>query len=304
MTRLTKHAAALLSAAAITALVLTGCSSAGTTEPSETPAGESLLNPEAEALLPKDVRESGVLTIGTNAPNPPMWFVDENKTDAYTGGTEYELVLGIAEALGLKAEISNQNWDGLMPAVISGRYNMIIGSIGDKPERREQMTFVNYATYGKGLLVRADEAQDYTEHADMCGKSIGYQTGAAHGDTLKQISDEICGDDPIDIRSFADQDAAFPALSSGQIDGIAIDTPQAHYWAAEGVGGDRYAAVLDDLATTLNYGIGVRRGNDALAAAIQAAVNGLIDSGAYDKMFAENGIEDLEIDEATINSGE
>jgi polar amino acid transport system substrate-binding protein len=293
-----------LSATAIAALVLTGCGSTEAAESTKTPAGESLFNPDAEALLPDDVRDSGVLTIGTNAPNPPMWFIDENQTDVYTSGTEYELVLGIAEALGLGAEISNQNWDGLMPAVISGRYNMIIGSIGDKPERREQMTFVNYATYGKGLLVRADEAKDFTEHAAMCGKSIGYQTGAAHGATLKQISDQICGDNPIDIRSFADQDAAFPGLSSGQIDAIAIDTPQAHYWAAEGVGGDRYAAVLDDLATTLNYGIGVRRGNDDLAAAIQAAVNGLIQSGAYHEMFADNGIEDLEIDEATINSGQ
>lgn len=301
---MTRNATAFLSATVIAALVLTGCGAGDPTDSTDSPSGEALFNSDAEALLPEDVRKSGVLTVGTNAPNPPMWFLDEDDNSAYSGGAEYELILDIAEALGLEAEISNQNWDGLMPAVISGRYDIIIGSIGDKPERREQMTFVNYATYGKGLLVRADEAKDYAEHSDMCGKSIGYQTGAAHGETLKAISDDICGSDPIDVRSFADQDAAFPALSSGQIDAIAIDTPQAYHWAAEDVGGGRYAAVLDDLSPTLNYGIGIRRGRDDLVEAIQAAVNGLIESGAYEEIFAKNGIDELMIDDATINSGE
>src|SRR5688572_3582551 len=92
-----------------TALALTGCAGGSTPAAEETPSSSEGFNAEAEALLPDDVRESGELRIGTNAPNPPMWFVEENDTEAYSG-VEYDLIVAISEALGLEPKITNQNW--------------------------------------------------------------------------------------------------------------------------------------------------------------------------------------------------
>lgn len=306
MSNIIKRAWSLSATVAVAALVLTGCASGDNSSTdsggASTPAQAARFNAKAAALLPKEVRESGVLRVGTNAPNPPMWFMEENNSTAYSG-TEYDLVVGIAEALGLKAEITNQNWDGLMPALEGERYDMVIGSIGDRPERREKISFVNYATTGTALLVRVNESDKFTDHKDMCGKSIGYQTGAGPGKLLPMISDRECvGTSPIKVLPFADQDAAFPALSSGQIDAIAIDSPQAYYWASAGAGGNRFAAVLDDLRETLNYGVGIKRGNDELVMAVQAALNGLIESGDYKKAFSSKGLESIMLEKATIDS--
>ena len=233
-----------------------------------------------------------------------MWFIDENDSTKYSG-VESDLVNGITKALGLKPQISNQKWDGLMPAVSSGRYDIVIGSIGDRAARRENITFVNYSTTGTALLVRKEDEKQFVEKSDMCGKSVGYQTGASPGELLKKISAEVCANrEPINILPFSDHNAIFPAIMSGQVDAQAIDVPQAYYWADATDNGQRYAAVLTDVGQKVNYGIGIKRGREKLVSAVQAALNGMMKSGEYEEILKRGGISKTALDFATVNSGE
>jgi polar amino acid transport system substrate-binding protein len=290
--------AAVAGIVAATALILAGCSSTPGAKSSSSTSAAKGVNAKAAAFLPADVRTSGVLTVGIAAPNPPFTQVDKSDSSKFSG-VEYNMVEGIAKSLGLKAKFTNQDWPGLMPAVSSGRYDMILSTIGDFPARRASITFVDYGSTGMALLVRAADKGKYTKDADMCGKSIGFQTGSNEGVVLTKASTDLCGSNPIKIKAFQNGALAFPAVTSGQIDAVAEDSPQAYWYDA--TQGTTYAAVLDDLISPNPYGIGINKNQPGLVKAVQAALQGLIDDGQYQKWFDEGNVGKITIKKATIN---
>jgi polar amino acid transport system substrate-binding protein len=260
------------------------------------------VNDAARALLPADIRSSGVLNAGMNAPAPPFWLIDTNGSTEYSG-VEFDLIQAIGKSLGLEIKLTNLAWDGLMPALAAERFNVIISNIGDRAERRKNINFVDYGKTSTGLLVLADNANKYKESSDMCGTTIGYQTGAGAGPLLQGISDKTCPKtQPITLKALSDLKALFPALLSGQIDSLGMDSSQIYYWSnLEQEGTPKYAAVLDNLREFVPYGIGVNNKYPDLARAIQAALQGLQKSGMYQKIFDAGGIGKLTVENITIN---
>jgi polar amino acid transport system substrate-binding protein len=261
------------------------------------------VNEAARALLPADIRSSGVLSAGFNAPSPPFWYISTKGSTTYSG-VEYDLIQAIGKSLGLKVKLTNQAWDGLMPALTAKRYDVIISNIGDKPERRTHINFVDYGKTGTGLLVLAKNTGKYHAQSDLCGTTIGAQTGALQVGLLQDISSKVCaGGKPINIKALSDLKGLFPALLSGQIDLLALDTPAVAYWASlKQTGAAKYATVLGNIqAPGLLYGVGVNNSNPELARAVQASFQGLQKSGIYQKIWDAGKIGNLTISDFTIN---
>jgi polar amino acid transport system substrate-binding protein len=301
-------APATASASAPAPAVSSPAASSGSTAPTESCncLDAVTVNPAAVALLPASIKSAGVLTAGFNAPSPPFWYISTNGTTTYSG-VEYDLIEAIGKSLGLKVQMTNQAWDGLMPALAGQRYDVIISNIGDKPERRTNINFVDYGKTGTGLLVLANNAGKYKALTDLCGTTIGAQTGALQVGLLADISTKNCaGAKPIKVVPLSDLKGLFPALLSGQIDLLALDTPAVGYWAGlAGSGeanGNKYAAVLGNIqAPGLEYGVGVNNKDPDLARAVQAAFQGLSKSGIYQKIWDAGNIGDLTITDFTIN---
>lgn len=294
-------------------LALGGCSTAAT--PSGGDEGESQsasswegvgVNDAARELLPASIRDAGVLNVGFNAPSPPYWFVSTSGATTYSG-VEYELVQSIGKALGLEINLTNNAWDSLMPGLAANRYDMILSNIADKPARRDNIDFVDYASSKTQLLVKAENAGNYQTDKDACGTTVGVQTGASQIDLVQALSDKACaGTEPITIKQLGDLKGLFPALLSGQIDSIALNIAAAKYWSTTEAGqGEKYELVLDNIQVTpILYGIGVNKQNPELAAAIQATLEGLKDSGVYQDIWAGADISELTISDFTINGGQ
>ena len=72
----------------------------------------------ATALMFGIANAKDVLVLGTNAEYPPFEFVDENTTIT---GFDMELVAELAKRAEVKYEILNMSFDGLIPALKSGK---------------------------------------------------------------------------------------------------------------------------------------------------------------------------------------
>ncbi len=151
----------------------------------ETTAAEST---EAEAEMGetmKKIKESGKIVMGVNATYAPFEFhyTDANGQDQLAG---FDIELGkyIAEQLGVELEISDMDFNGLLPALTTGKVDFLPG-LAATEERKENAGFTEpYHKSMHFLVVRKDEADQYPEDTDLAGKTVGVLKGSVQNQTF------------------------------------------------------------------------------------------------------------------------
>jgi polar amino acid transport system substrate-binding protein len=254
-------------------------------------------------MVPANVRATGRLVVGTNVPFAPMeYFKADNKT--FTGA-DIDLIEAIAAGLGLKTKISNQNWDGLVPAVASHRLDVTISGTGDFTDRQKQVDFVDYLN-ASAKVVMPKKYAGATDELVLCGLTVGAQSGSVQITATKAASKrcEAAGKPAIKLKTFQEDPQAALALKSGRVDAHPTDGPIAEQEAARVDGGKTMVALFPHfLRTTILYGIGVDKSKTGLTQAIQAELNVLIRNGTYAQILKRYHLENLALSEATINGG-
>ena len=113
-------------------------------------------NPAAMPEMPLDGK-NGVLKLGTAAVTEPFSFVDGSRNVV---GFDIELARYVARKLGKKLEVVNMDFGGLIPALISGKVDMIATCITITDERAKSVLFSEpYYTGGIAALVRTPKGK-------------------------------------------------------------------------------------------------------------------------------------------------
>lgn len=278
------------------AVLTVGC---GGDEPEPTDTG----SPTAATVpLPDSIRESGVLKVGTNMPYPPFEYYEEDGTTPT--GAEVDLVEEIATRLGLEVEWDNMNWDGLVPALVSERFDMVAAALADYTDRQEIVTMVDFFQSGSAAVVMTEDEGSFTAAEDLGGRTIGVLKGSIAASQLKTLSGELesQGLEPIDLKFFPDDNAGLAAVKSGRVEAHITDVPTGAY-IVQSAGGT-YALVLPNLlGDPLPFGMAVRKEDTLLAEAVSTTLNDMIADGTYEEILERYGIADGALEEATINGG-
>lgn len=242
----------------------------------------------------------GTLTIGTNVPFSPMeFFGPDGKTIT---GADIDLAREVAKRMGLKADVKNIGWDGLIPAEKSNRFDIVVASIGDFIERQPQIDFVDYLTVQAAVIVRSKDAATIKNAMDLCGKKAGATKGAATVTALQQFSQQCSssGKPAIAVSQFASTADGITALEAGRIDAENTDGPVAVYTAKTKPG---FAVAFSGVGPKILYGMGVNKSNTALRGQIQKALQAIMDDGTYKKILDKYGLGQYAIKKATVNAG-
>ena len=94
----------------------------------------------------------GVVKLGTAAVTEPFAFVDDSRTVV---GFDIELARRVAQKLGKRLEVVNMDFGALIPALLSGKVDMIAACITITEERARKVLFSEpYYTGGIAALVR------------------------------------------------------------------------------------------------------------------------------------------------------
>ncbi len=127
---------------------------------------------EDHSLL--NVKERGVLIVGTTSGYEPMEYIDK---DGNLVGFDMDLVKHIAFRLGVSAKFNDIEWSELFDAVKSGEVDIAISSITITSERSEEMLFsIPYFSGDQVIIVRA-ENDDIKSPEDLKDKKVGAQEG-------------------------------------------------------------------------------------------------------------------------------
>lgn len=253
---------------------------------------------EIHDLVPQEFREGIAWT--TSVGYPPMEMFGSNGTDII--GVDPAFAHAVSRVLGVPITIENQEFNAMIPGLVSGRYDVLSSSMTDNEERRETTTFVDYVESGNAFLVAEGNPLGIEQPMDLCGHTIALVDAGSSAALADELSDECveAGDDPYEILRFDGDQAANLSLESGRSDATVTDYPVAvSYAASEDVSVE---AVAIDGGGSI-WGIGVDNSNEDLAEAIQAAVQHLMDTGAYAEILEAWEVDEMAIDTATINGG-
>jgi len=126
------------------------------------------------------------LRVGMELSYPPFEMVDAQGRPT---GVSVELAKALAKHLERPLVIENTAFDGLIPAVKTGKIDCVISSMTATPERAKSIAFSEpYAKTGLALLVGKSSAVRGPADLDAKGRSIAVKKGTtAHQYAMKQL---------------------------------------------------------------------------------------------------------------------
>ena len=175
--------------------------------------------------------DGDVLRVGMEADYAPFnWTQTDNSNNAaeiqgggFAGGYDVVIAQKIAEGLGKKLVVVKTEWDGLSPALTSGKIDMIIAGMSPTTERKQTIDFSDtYYTSDLVIVVKKDSKfASAKELKDFAGAKITGQLNTFHYGVIDQIEGV---DKQNALEDFA---TMITAVKSGKIDGYVSERPGA-----------------------------------------------------------------------------
>jgi polar amino acid transport system substrate-binding protein len=222
------------------------------------------------------IQQAGVLKWGADAEGgAPYVFPDPQHPERLIG-FELEIADALARKLGVRARMVQNQWDGLVPALQRGDFDIIMNGLEITDEHRQQVAMsVPYYVYTQQIGTRK-ENNSLTNLAALKGKAVGTLSGTVAQRLLEQAGG-------VDVRVYPGPVEPFRDLNNGRIDAVMIDLPIAVYYLAKEPAlkrsGEPFAPGY--------YGIGVRKTDETLVLALNKALAELQADGTLERIYRE-----------------
>ncbi|MDN4607697.1 amino acid ABC transporter substrate-binding protein [Sporosarcina highlanderae] len=228
--------------------------------------------------------KENTLVIGVDDKFAPMGFRDENNE---LTGFDIEYAQAVAENMGMNVKFQPIDWKTKETELSSGRIDLIWNGYTITDERKKKVLFTK--PYLKNAQVIATlKNSDIANLNDLSGKNVGLQALSSAADALNAnpISSEIKS-----ISEYSDNVLALSDLKAGRVEAVVIDEVVIDYYMAKEEG--TFKVIEESLAPEL-YGIGVKKGNEALLEKLQAALDKVNTDGTAtaisEKWFGEDKV--------------
>ncbi len=180
----------------------------------------------------KASQTDNVLRVGMEAAYAPFnWTQDTDAngavliegTNQYANGYDVQIAKKIAEGMGKELLIVKTKWEGLVPALTSGKIDMIVAGMSPTEERKKEIAFSDsYYTSEPVLVVSTDgNYANAKTIADFTDAKITAQQGVWHVNLLTQIEGASIQTPMGDFSQMRQ------ALASGIIDAYISERPEA-----------------------------------------------------------------------------
>jgi len=240
---------------------------------------ETETTPEEKAEAPAEEEakfttiKEGYLTVGSDITYPPFESVEGEEFV----GFDMDLVREIAKRLGLEIEIVNTAWDGIFPALIANKFDIVISAVTITPERDEEMDFSDpYFDSDQSIATKEDSG--IKTKADLEGKILGVQTGTTGALEAEKIAEEI---NITEIKTYDTILLAFEDLKAGRIDAIINDFVTSLDIVKENPG----LVLAEKIKTDEKYGVVFAPDTPELLKAVNKVLKEMKEDGTYDQIY-------------------
>ncbi len=223
--------------------------------------------------------------IGVEGAYPPFSSVT---ADGKLVGFDIDIANALCAEMKVECTLVQQDWDGIIPALLARKYDAIVASMSITEERKQKVAFTNKYYLTPAKFARKKGSGIEISKEGLKGKTVGVQRATTHDNF---ITAEF--GDTVEIKRYATQDEAYLDAVAGRLDLLLADsvamkdgflgTEQGKDWEFVGPG-----------YTDVKYfgegsGIAIRKGDEDLVKKFNDAIAAIRANGTYkainDKYF-------------------
>ncbi len=213
------------------------------------------------------------IRVGTEGAYKPFNYMDSN---GELQGFDVEIAKALCEEMKAECTFVAQDWDGIIPALLAKKYDVIIASMSITEERKKQVGFTNkYYNTPARFVAKKDSGITDTSPAAMKGKVLGAQSSTTHSSFLEDNYKDS------DVKLYATQDEANADLAAGRLDAVLADSVVILDWL-NGEEGSCCQHVGDNYTDAKWFGEGagmaVRQEDEALKEKLNAALAAILEN--------------------------
>lgn len=212
--------------------------------------------------------EDRVIRIGTEGAYAPFNLINDN---GEIDGFERELGDMICENAGLKCEWVQNDWDSIIPNLLSGNYDVIMAGMSITDEREKVIDFsIGYFPPEPSAFVA------------LSGHEIDFNNDIFTAQTAT-IQASYLADKGVELIEFPSPDQTIAAVKNGEADVVLAD--KAFLQEQLNAMGNEMEFVGDDVAIGGGIGAGVRESDSELREILSAEIQKLKDDGTLQKLL-------------------
>lgn len=231
--------------------------------------------------------EDGFITIAMSGTMPVTGLKDGKIT-----GSDADMVVAIAERLGLRAKPAVMAWSATIEAIRSGRADIMCGDMGWTPARAQAMLLTDPVYYdGNFVTMKKDQPFEGSISPDqMKGHRVGTGTGYSYVPDIKKIPGVG------DVRLYDSVDACVRDVLAGRIDFGVLDSMTVDYMLLQNPSLDLKQVPIKPNTTYPNLTgkgravMGMNLENPDLFDAVNAGVKWLWATKKNGEILAKNGM--------------
>lgn len=224
-----------------------------------------------------DIQKRGVLRVGMEPGYMP--FEMTNKKGEIVG-FDVDMAKRMAKAMGVELELVSTAWDGIIPALITKKFDIIMSGMTLTQERNLKISFASpYIVIGQSVLIDKKMAGTVKSYKDLNNKK--YQVASKLGTTGEQATKRMIP--KATYISFETEQEGVMDLLNGKIDAFVYDLPfNAIAFAEKGQG---KLVLLDDPFTYEPLAWAVNKGNADFINWLDNFLVQAKNDGTYDKIY-------------------
>jgi len=220
--------------------------------------------------------------------NVSPWAVKE-KNSAALSGIFVDLTNALAKDAGLSVQYQLMTFADLIPALTSGKIDVIATEMAITPARAGQVDFSNpvYNPPKEAVVVAANDRTDYRTLADLKNVPVAVQKGSIQFALLQQTGGFT------EMKVYDTVQETWSAVASGQVKAAVTPGVDTMFAAKEGeLTNLRIVNSYQSPSPTPRVGIAVRKQNSELLGKINRSLAKLEADGTVKAIFAKYGIDD------------
>jgi len=264
--------ASSLAAASAVVLSLAGCAAEADTS-AESSSSLSLVNGDTLTVC-----------ISKNAYAPLYW----NDGGTLTG-FDVDSITAIADELGVPVAFNEMAFDGLLPALVSERCDVMRSGLYINEERTAKADAIPYLETGPALVAAVASGLEIESSDDLAGLRIAVQAASANERILQELNADFAsrGLSAMELSSYPEMPETMAALRNGRVDAV-IETDVAAMQAAETLG-DEYELLTGAFDADTSFGMYLPQGSE-LTEKVREVAAQLTADGTFAALAEEYGL--------------
>ncbi len=230
-------------------------------------------------------KEWDKIRIGVEGAYPPFSAVT---TSGELIGFDIEIAQALCDEIGAECSLVQQDWDGIIPALLARKYDAIIASMSITEERKKKVAFSKKYYNTPGKFAQAKGAGNEITTESLAGKTVGVQRATTHDNFITSVFG-----DAVDVRRYGSQDEVYLDAVAGRLDLLLADSvamAEGFLNTEEGAGWEFVGPGFSDPEYFgEGAGVAIRKGDEDLVELFNNAIDAIRANGTYkainDKYF-------------------